>query len=64
MKNILSPTRTQWLSVKQFCDRYNLKKDHVYNLIHSEGFPAKKFGKGLYRIDENGAIEFIDRVFN
>lgn len=62
--NILSPKRTRWITVKEFCERYSLKTAQAYKLVNEPDFPKKKFGEKLIRINLEEAEIYIDKKYN
>ncbi len=38
----------------------SLSRNRVYELVHSDGFPAFKIGKKLYRVRKDKFLEWLD----
>lgn len=62
--NILSKTRTKYVTVKQFTEILSLTKPHAYRLIRDPNFPKLKVGEKAIRIPLDEAITYIEKKYN
>lgn len=62
--NILSRTRTKYVTVKQFAEFFNLTRPHAYRLVNDPDFPKLKFGEKVIRIPLEEATIYIEKKYN
>lgn len=46
------------LTVKQVSDILQVSEKHVYNLIHDEVIPARRFGR-IYRVSKQALLKLL-----
>lgn len=57
-------TRAIWKPIKTFQEYYSISQALAYELIHKDGFPAKKVGPKTWRVDMSKTDEYMDKYFN
>ena len=62
--NILSRTRTKYVTVKQYTEILNLTRPHAYRLVRDPNFPKLKVGEKAIRIPLEEALTYIEKKYN
>lgn len=64
--NILSRSRTRYITVKEFMEQYSLSKSQAYKLIKNPIFSDAVFkpSEKLIRINQDKVYEIMEQYFN
>lgn len=56
--------RANWVTVKEFIDKYKLSQGLAYQYVQSEDFPSMRVGKEAWRVDLNRVPIWFAKKFN
>lgn len=57
-------TRTVYIKVKEFAEKYALGTTRAYEIVNMENFPKIKTGPKGIRVKRDEADEFMQKQFN
>lgn len=60
----LGAPAAKWVRVKDFMEKYDLKKSKAYEEIKKEGFPKMKVSEKEIRININATDQWFNQNYN